>query len=111
MQTTYFNGTYWPTSIQWINAFLDTLVIGSEGSFTNALIEYGGEVAGSRKSPEQIHAEIEKYYEQIEGFYGGEDSDQIFDAAYDDAQWVVSLSKLQRQPGKSANLVTSTTGS
>lgn len=93
MQTTYFNGTYWPTSIQWINAFFDTLLAGSERSFTDALIEYDGRVSGSRTTPGQIDAEIQKYFEQIEAFYGGEDTNQIFDAAYDDAQWVVSLAQ------------------
>lgn len=89
MQTNFFNGTYYPDSIQWINAFLDTLVVASERSFTNALIEYDGNVPGSRTSPEEVQADIQKYYEDVEGYYSGEDVNQIFDAAYDDAQWVV----------------------
>lgn len=89
MQATYFNGTYWPTTIQWIGAFIDTLVAASERSFTIAVIEYDGHVPGSQTSPEQIQADIQNYYDQIEGYYSGEDVNQIFDAAYDDAQWVV----------------------
>ncbi|KXL42167.1 MAG: glycoside hydrolase family 76 protein [Acidomyces sp. 'richmondensis'] len=89
MQSTYWNGTYWPTTIQWIGAFLDTLLSASDISFSNALEEYGGNVPDAHTSAASIHAEINKYFSQIEAYYGGEDTIQIFGAAYDDAQWVV----------------------
>ncbi|KAK0255100.1 hypothetical protein LTS09_009856 [Friedmanniomyces endolithicus] len=34
-------------------------------------------------------SEIKKYFHEIEAYYGDEDVIQIFNAAYDDAQWVV----------------------
>ena len=89
MQDTYFNGTYWPTTIQWIGAFLATLLAASERSFTDVLIEFKGNVPDGHTSAASIKSEIASYYRQIEGYYGGEDTNQIFDAAYDDAQWVV----------------------
>lgn len=89
LQSTYWNGSYWPTTIQWIGAVLDTLLAASDRSFTNALIEYDGDVPGTNSSTGQIESEIEKYFSQIEAYYGNEDTIQIFGAAYDDAQWVV----------------------
>ena len=89
MQDTYWNGTYWPTTIQWIGAFLDTLLAASDRSFTNALIEYDGNVPHAHTSASAIQGEIRKYFSEIEAYYGDEDTIQIFGAAYDDAQWVV----------------------
>lgn len=89
MQSTYWNGSYWPTTIQWIGAFLDTLLAASDRSFTNALVEYDGQVPGTQSSASQIQSEIRKYYSQIDAYYGNEDTNQIFGAAFDDAQWVV----------------------
>jgi hypothetical protein len=89
MQSTYWNGTYWPTTIQWIGAFLDTLLAASERSLTDVLIEYDGEVPGASTSAASLQAEIASYYSQIQAYYGDEDTIQIFGAAYDDAQWVV----------------------
>jgi hypothetical protein len=80
MQNNYFNGTAWPSSIQWISAFLDTLLAASDISLTNALVEYDGKVPGSHTRPKTIHHEIEEYFSQIEAFYGGEDTIQIFGA-------------------------------
>jgi len=85
MQTTYWNGTYWPTTIQWIGAFLDTLLAASDRSFTGALEEYNGNVPGAHTSASAIHSEIHKYFTEIEAFYDDEDVIQIFGAAYDDA--------------------------
>lgn len=78
-----------PTTIQWIGAVLNTLVASAEETFTDALIEYNGTVPGTQTSAASIQAEIQKYYTEIEAYYGGEDTIQIFGAAYDDAQWVV----------------------
>ncbi|KAF2094678.1 Six-hairpin glycosidase [Rhizodiscina lignyota] len=89
MQATYWNGSYWPTTIQWIGAVLDTLLAASDRSFTNALIEYNGKVPGAQSSTSQIQSEIQKYFSQVEAYYSNEDTIQIFGAAYDDAQWVV----------------------
>lgn len=90
MQNTYWNGTYWPTTIQWIGAFLDTLLAASDRSFTNALVEYDGNILGARDVSEaSLQSEAQKYFSQIEAYYGDEDVVQIFNAAYDDAQWVV----------------------
>ncbi|KAF2720999.1 glycoside hydrolase family 76 protein [Polychaeton citri CBS 116435] len=89
MQSTYWNGTYWPTTIQWIGAFLDTLLAASDRSFTNVLVEYDGTIPGTSTSHEGIQSGISGYYNQIVGYYGNEDTIQIFGAAYDDAQWVV----------------------
>lgn len=89
MQSTYWNGTYWPTTIQWIGAFLDTVLAASDRSFTNALIEYNGTVPGSNTTAATIRGEILQYFSDIEAYYGDEDTVQIFGAAYDDAQWVV----------------------
>jgi len=74
MQGTYWNGTYWPTTIQWIGAFLDTLLSASEISFTNALEEYNGNVPGAHTSAASIQAEINEYFGQIDAYYGGEDT-------------------------------------
>lgn len=89
MQSDYWNGSYWPTTIQWIGAVLDTLLVSSDRSLTNALIEYNGNVPGTKSSASQIQSEIHKYFLETEAYYGNEDTNQIFDAAYDDAQWVV----------------------
>jgi hypothetical protein len=89
MQNTYWNGTYWPTTIQWIGAFLDTLLAASDRSFTNVLMEYNGTLPGSNTTALTIRSEILQYSSDIEGYYGDEDTIQIFGAAYDDAQWVV----------------------
>ena len=87
--STFWNGTYWPSTIQWIGAFLDTLVAASDRSFTHALEEYNGNVPGAHASAASIQAEIQQYFSDIEAYYGDEDVIQIFGAAYDDAQWVV----------------------
>lgn len=68
---------------------MNTIFIGTQRTFTQALSEYDGDVPGAETSAAEIQADIHKYYSQIEGYYGGEDVNQIFDAAYDDAQWVV----------------------
>ncbi|KAK4539678.1 hypothetical protein LTR36_010441 [Oleoguttula mirabilis] len=87
--STFWNGTYWPATIQWIGAFLDTLVAASERSLTNALEEYDGNGPGAHTSAASIHSEIQQYFSDVEAYYGDEDVIQIFGAAYDDAQWVV----------------------
>ena len=85
MQSTYWNGTYWPTTIQWIGAFFDTLLAASDRSFTDALEEYRGNVPGAQTSASSIQSEVEEYFSEIEDYYGNEDVVQIFGAAYDDA--------------------------
>lgn len=83
--STFWNGTYWPATIQWIGAFLDTLVAASDRSFTNALEEYGGDVPGAHTSTTSIQGEIQRYFSDVEAYYGDEDVIQIFGAAYDGA--------------------------
>jgi len=85
MQNTYWNGTYWPTTIQWMGAFLDTQLASSDRSFVNALEEYDGNVPGADTSASSIRKEIQRYFSEIEAYYGDEDVIQIFGAAYDDA--------------------------
>ena len=89
MQRAYWNGTYWPNTLQWTGAFLDTLLAASDQSFTNTLIETNGTVRGSDTTNATIRSEILHYFPEIEAYYGDEDTIQIFGAAYDDAQWVV----------------------
>ncbi|TKA27012.1 hypothetical protein B0A50_05203 [Salinomyces thailandicus] len=90
MQSSLFwNGTYWPETIQWIGAVLDTLVASSERSLTYALESYKSDGLGAQSSTASLQAEIKKYYSEIEAYYDDEDVIQIFGAAYDDAQWVV----------------------
>ncbi|KAK5129402.1 hypothetical protein LTR08_003289 [Meristemomyces frigidus] len=87
---TFWNGTYWPASIQWIGAVLNTLVVASDRSLAHALQEYGGgDVPGAYTTAASIQIETQKYFSDVEAYYGDEDVIQIFDAAYDDAQWVV----------------------
>ncbi|EME81187.1 glycoside hydrolase family 76 protein, partial [Pseudocercospora fijiensis CIRAD86] len=82
LQSTFFNGTYYPGTLQWINALV-------KGTFTTGLATYNGNIPGAQTTAAEIQNNIQKYYSQIEAYYGGEDTIQIFDAAYDDAQWVV----------------------
>jgi hypothetical protein len=89
MQNTFWNGTYWPTTIQWIGAFMNSLLAASDRSFTDALEEYNGNVPGAHTAAASLTKEIDKYFAEIEAYYGDEDVIQIFGAAYDDAQWVV----------------------
>lgn len=90
MQSTYWNGTYWPTTIRWTGAFLDTLLAASDHSFVNALIEHNETVRISNtKTAATIRSEILRIFSEIEASYGDEDTIQIFGAACDDAQWVV----------------------
>lgn len=89
MQATYWNGTYWPTTIQWEGAVMNTFLAASDRSFLDVLEEYDGYVPGAGTSEISVEDEIHKYFSQVEGYYGNEDTDQIFNAAYDDAQWVV----------------------
>ncbi|KAI6863709.1 Six-hairpin glycosidase [Hortaea werneckii] len=85
----FWNGTYWPDTIQWIGAFLNTLVAASERSFTSALETEDGVSSGAHGPFVSDEAEIAKYYSDVRAYFDTEDVIQIFDAAYDDAQWVV----------------------
>ncbi|KAK5743783.1 hypothetical protein LTR17_002405 [Elasticomyces elasticus] len=85
MQRNYWNGSDWPTSIQWVSAFMGTLLVASDRSFAYGL-DNSDVSAYFGKS---LRTEIDHYLSQVEAFYGDEDVIQIFDAAYDDAQWVV----------------------
>lgn len=68
---------------------VNTFVIDTQRTFTTAISQYNDN-RGSQVNAAQIQADIRKYYSDIETFYTrGEDVNQIFDAAYDDAQWVV----------------------
>ncbi|KAK5116897.1 hypothetical protein LTR62_006618 [Meristemomyces frigidus] len=89
MQDTFWNGTQWPAAIQWTGAFLNTLLAASEVSFTNALSDNKVNVSDSQNTKPSLSSEIEDYFTQIEAYYSHEETTQIFDAAYDDVQWVV----------------------
>jgi hypothetical protein len=84
----FWSGHDWQ-SIQWISAFLDTLLGATDRSLTEVLVEYDGNVPGSSISGPTIDGEISQYYTEMQAFFGSEDTNQIFGAAYDDAQWVV----------------------
>lgn len=84
----YWSGYNWK-SIQWISAFLNTLLSATDRSLTEILAEHDGNLPGSSISAPTIDSEISKYYTEIKSFLDGEDTEQIFGAAYDDAQWVV----------------------
>ncbi|SMQ51744.1 unnamed protein product [Zymoseptoria tritici ST99CH_3D7] len=88
MQDTYWNGTYWPSTIQWVGAVIDTIMISTQETYTSNL-EADGSNDNPSTSSTDIESDIEKYYAQVESYYNSEDTIQIFDAAYDDAQWVV----------------------
>ena len=88
-QESYWNGTYWPTSIQWTGAFLDTLLASSLRAFTNALLHHEGDATAIHSSDGSIQKEIHQYFSEARAYYDNEDTIQIFDAAYDDVQWVV----------------------
>ncbi|KAK0853863.1 hypothetical protein LTR29_011988 [Friedmanniomyces endolithicus] len=87
MQSVFWNDTSWPTTIQWIGAFMDTLIAASDRSLLDAL-NCSGNVSDSDTTTLRA-SEIKRYFHEIEAYYGDEDVIQIFDAAYDDAQWVV----------------------
>ncbi|QIW98924.1 hypothetical protein AMS68_004442 [Peltaster fructicola] len=84
MQATYWVNAYWPSTLQWINAFLSTLLSASGImlSMINDTSVYGTTTAS-------LHNAINDIYQDINQFYPNEDTTQIFGAAYDDAQWVV----------------------
>lgn len=84
----FWTGYNW-TSIQWISAFLNTLLGATDRAFTEVLVEYDGNIPGSYISGSTIEGEISQYYEEMKTFFGSEDTVQIYGAAYDDAQWVV----------------------
>ncbi|RMY34980.1 hypothetical protein D0866_04916 [Hortaea werneckii] len=85
----FWNGTYWPDTIQWIGAFLNTLVASSERFFTSAVETENAASSGAYSPSVSDQAEIVKYYSDVQAYFDTEDVIQIFDAAYDDAQWVV----------------------
>jgi hypothetical protein len=84
----FWTGYNWK-SIQWISAFLNTLLGATDRSLTEILVEYDGNIPGSYISGPTIEGEISQYYKETKTFFGSEDTVQIFGAAYDDAQWVV----------------------
>ena len=89
MQGTYWNGTYWPSTIQWIGGLIDTITASTQRTFVDALQTYEGYGPGAQTSATQLESDINIYYSQMRTYFDNEDTIQIFDAAYDDAQWVV----------------------
>jgi hypothetical protein len=89
MQSTYWNGTCWPSILQWQEALIDTTVASTERTFVAALLDDEDDVSASQTSATQLESDIEDYYSQMRAYFANEDTIQIFDAAYDDAQWVV----------------------
>ncbi|KAM0714334.1 hypothetical protein Q7P37_010121 [Cladosporium fusiforme] len=87
--TSFWSGYDWPESIDWIAAFLDTLLGATDRSLTEILVEYDGSLPGSYISGSTIEGEISRYLTQIESFYDSENIVDIFGTAFDDAQWVV----------------------
>jgi hypothetical protein len=71
-----------PSTIQWVGAVIDTILISTQETYTETLEIH-------KDSPADIESDIERFYSHVESYYDAEDTIQIFDAAYDDAQWVV----------------------
>lgn len=86
MQATFWNGSYWPSTIQWIGALIDNIMISTQETFTSSLESSN---AGAMYKAPDISADIQHYYAQTQAYFDAEDTIQIFGAAYDDAQWVV----------------------
>ena len=86
----FWNGTTWPATIQWVGAVLNTLVVASGRSLIGAQEEHrGGGISGAHTTPSSVQSLTQKYFSDVKAYYDHEDVIQIFDAAYDDAQWVV----------------------
>lgn len=83
-QSTFWNGTCWPDTIQWIGAVLNTLVAASDRTLVRRSTQMVDQTA-----PLNPTTDVERYLGHVHSYLHGEDVDQIFDAAYDDAQWVV----------------------
>jgi hypothetical protein len=63
---------------------INTIVTSAEETFGDALQKsYPGE------DKSLLRNDMQKYFLQIEAYFGSEDTIQIFGSAYDDAQWVV----------------------
>jgi hypothetical protein len=63
---------------------INTIVVSTQETFGDAIQKsYPYEDKSSLKN------DMQKYFSQIESYFGSEDTIQIFGAAYDDAQWVV----------------------
>jgi hypothetical protein len=67
---------------------VDTILISTQETYTSNLEDRRSSLQVT-KSPAELESDIQKYFAHVEAYYGGEDVMQIFDAAYDDAQWVV----------------------
>lgn len=90
MQNTYWNGTCWPSTIQWIGALIGTIVASSTETLVEVRKTYDDHVLeATQTSASQLKNDIHRYYSHMRKYYANEDTIQIFDAAYDDAQWVV----------------------
>ncbi|CZT14608.1 related to glycosyl hydrolase [Ramularia collo-cygni] len=85
MQNMFWNGSYWPSTIQWIGALIDNIMISTQETLGGLESSDSSYVARSSET----QADIQKYYAQTRAYFDSEDTIQIFDAAYDDAQWVV----------------------
>ena len=69
---------------------MNTFVTSENILFTNVLAEYNGSVPDApQTSSASIESDVNTYFGQVGSYYGGEDTIEIFGAAYDDAQWVV----------------------
>jgi hypothetical protein len=101
-ENAYFNGSSWPSSLQWTSAVLNTLLATSDISFANALAEFDGAIPGSQNAAVQFRQAEKDIFTDVNAFYDGvsthacvcgatsltstrqEDTNQIFDSAYDD---------------------------
>nr|POE93296.1 hypothetical protein CFP56_19308 [Quercus suber] len=85
----FWNGSYWPSTIQWVGAVMNTIVVASAQSFADVLDDSDYGVRKSKNLSLELDQDIRRYWNDVEAYYDAEDTLQIFGAAYDDAQWVV----------------------
>jgi hypothetical protein len=61
-------------------------MISTQETFTTSL---NSSNVSTKSKTSDVQADIQQYYAQTQAYFDAEDTIQIFDAAYDDAQWVV----------------------
>jgi hypothetical protein len=71
MENAYFNGSSWPSSIQWTSAVLDTLLAASDISLANALAGFGGAIPASQKTAKQFQQAVKDIFTDVNAFYDG----------------------------------------
>jgi len=75
MQLQYFNGSTWPSAIDWTRAVINTQLSAADSA-----------IVWSNESPTSL---IDHYFSQVKAFYNGENYVAVEGEAYDDMQWVI----------------------